>query len=392
MRDDANRVVPQGGGGGTHVRIAGATQHAAVGFVMHEAAPGEQVEVLTRAALTSDSSEFYTYIEQIPGIIGARDVFINWDSTFQFLALLHEDGTGDLYLNDFPVMIQAQARRDIQAGEAVGEEDLGDIRSLQFPTITVAATDKIIYCFKCGWKFGLYFDLDRRKPMDAEQLWATLGGLYRYLRFQYVYKVLQGGPQFERMMRDGWFPFVELLGNRYRTLLRAYRKDPPDEADVEKVVAAFGEELCDRLTQRWQKHPVLAEKRVLLEAGMNAFLKGGAEGAIHSIKTLLPEIEGILRMLYLKETGRGDNVKVPELIAHIVEKGRAKAGSEHSLLLPAPFLEYLRDVFFANFNLEIGQVALSRHSASHGVARAEEYTRVRALQAILVLDQIACYL
>jgi hypothetical protein len=70
MRDDANRVVPQGGGGGTHVRIAGATQHAAVGFVMHEAAPGEQVEVLTRAALTSDSGEFYTYIEQIPGIIG----------------------------------------------------------------------------------------------------------------------------------------------------------------------------------------------------------------------------------------------------------------------------------------------------------------------------------
>jgi hypothetical protein len=359
---------------------------------MHEAAPGEQVEVLTRAALTSDSGEFYTYIEQIPGIIGARDVFINWDSTFQFLALLHEDGTGDLYLNDFPVMIEAQARRDIQAGEAVGEEDLGDIRRLQFPTITIAATDKIIYCFKCGWKFGLYFDLDRRKPMDTEQLWATLGGLYRYLRFQYVYKVLQGGPQFERMMRDGWFPFVELLGNRYRTLLRAYRKDPPDEADVDKVVAAFGEELCGRIRQRWQKHPVLAEKRVLLEAGVNAFLKGGEEGAIHCIKTLLPEIEGILRMLYLKETGRGDNVKVPELIAHIVEKGRAKAGSEHSLLLPQPFLEYLRDVFFANFNLETGQVALSRHSASHGVARAEEYTRVRALQAILVLDQIACYL
>src|SRR2546427_3465094 len=166
MRDDANKVFPKGTA--THIRLQNPTRGACLGFVMNDAKPGEQFRLLTRAAVTSDSQDFYTYIEKIPGIVGALDIFINWDAIFQFLALLHEDGTGELYLNDFPVEIEAQARRNIEAGEAGGEDDLGDIRRLRFPTVTVATTDKGIYCFKSGWKFGLYFDLEPRSPLGLD--------------------------------------------------------------------------------------------------------------------------------------------------------------------------------------------------------------------------------
>jgi hypothetical protein len=53
-----------------------------------------------------------------------------------------------------------------------------------------------------------------------------------------------------------------------------------------------------------------------------------------------------------------------------------------------PFLTYLRDVVFARFDTVSGRVAMSRNSSSHGVAPAELYTQERALQTILVLDQI----
>ncbi len=145
------------------------------------------------------------------------------------------------------------------------------------------------------------------------------------------------------------------------------------------------------MEERWWKNAAFGEKRALLEAGVKAFLRGDEEGAIHCIKTLLPEIEGILRMLYLSETGRGSKVKAADPVDHIIQKGRKAAGSPHSLLLPDVFLRYLKEVFFAEFNLETGKVILSRHSSSHGVARPEDYTQVRALQAILVLDQIAFY-
>lgn len=389
MKVDLAKVFPREKMG--HIRVEGVADVA--GFATQQAAPGENVKVLTSAALTSDHSEFYVYIEQIPKLVSAPGIFIQWDGVYQFLAVLHAEGSADLYLNGFPTAIEIQARRDIEAGEAVSEGDIGDVRRLKFPGIPIGESDRVIYCFKCGWKFGLFFDLDRRdRPLDVDAMSLALGSLFRYLKYQYVYNVLENRPQFERLMKEGWFPFVELLGNRYRALLRAYRRAPAAQAEIDKVVSTVDEKACERMKQRWWKHPVLAEKRTILEAGMNAFLRGDAEGAIHAIKTFLPEIEGVLRILYFRETGRGDQVRTPDLITHIIEKGRTKGGSEYSLLLPGSFLEYLRDVFFANFNLETGEIALSRHTAAHGVARPEEYTSARALQAVLVLDQIVTYL
>ena len=105
------------------------------------------------------------------------------------------------------------------------------------------------------------------------------------------------------------------------------------------------------------------------------------------IKILGTEIEGLLRMIYRTDTGKG-KIKVNQLLVHITDKARAVAGSDHSLLMAVPFLDYLRGVVFANFDVEAGEIELSRNTVGHGVAQAEQYTKARALQMILVLDQI----
>ncbi len=75
-------------------------------------------------------------------------------------------------------------------------------------------------------------------------------------------------------------------------------------------------------------------------------------------------------------------------LKHIADKAKTKAGSDRSLLLARPFLEYLEQQAFRNFDVNSGDVPLSRHSSSHGEASPQLYTKARALQVILVLDQI----
>ena len=57
-----------------------------------------------------------------------------------------------------------------------------------------------------------------------------------------------------------------------------------------------------------------------------------------------------------------------------------------------PLRELLDTFLFRGFDLEHGTVDLSRHSVAHGVAAADQYTRIRALQVILSLDQMHHYI
>ena len=345
--------------------------------------------LLTRATTNSDEPEFYKYIEQLSNpVFNKVGVFPN--AVYQFLILIHNDLSADLYINDFPVNIEIMAKRDMKKMEPVTQRDIADIRRLKFPNIKMVETDKVICCFKVGWKFGLFFDLNRE--LDTDDMSLTLGTLYRYLSFQYVYEVLETETQFEEMIKDGWFPFIEIIGAEYKSLSETYQNKFHFEDTIDKIVSNFDKARIERITNRWWRNKIFTEKKDILQAGFNAFLRGDNEGYINCIKTLLPEVEGIIRYQYLKDTGKGKNIGLKELLPHLIEKGGEKTGADYSLLLPLPFLRYLKDVVFSHFDLETGQVDLSRHSVSHGVARAEAYTKVRALQTILVLDQIYFYI
>jgi hypothetical protein len=359
------------------------------GFSLTNVEKGHYAWLLTRATTNSDEPEFYKYVEELSNPFFNK-VGVFRDAVYQFLILIHKDLSADLYINDFPVAIDIMAKRDINKGEAIAKRDIADIRRLKFPNIKIVDTDKVIYCFKEGWKFGLFFDLNRELDIDAMAL--TLGTLYRYLSFQYVYEVLEKETQFEEMLKDGWFPFIEIIGAEYKSLSEAYRNKFHFEERIDKIVGNFDKARIEKITNKWWKKQIFEDKKELLQAGINAFLRSNNDGYINCLKTLLSEVDGIIRLQYFADTGKGKDISITDLLSHILEKGRIKSGSEYSLLLPLPFFRYLKDVIFASFNLDTEKLDLSRHSSSHGVARPEAYTRIRALQAILVLDQIYFYL
>lgn len=364
------------------------------GFALSNAAAGDKVSVCTRAPLTSDEDLFYAVMESIgSAILSKAGLFV--DGINQFLAVLHDDDTADLYVNEFPVFLKTTAKADMTKGQVISLDDIADIRSLEFPRGLIGETDRFVYCFKVGWKFGLFFDLKRQSDpdyqLDLRKTGEAIGNLYRYLAFQHVYKTLESKPQFERMMNDGWFPFVELLSSDFKVISQIYDGGFDIDERMSQLLERFDVVRMSRITGRWWRHTLFTEKQPILQAGVNAFLQNTHEGDILCLKTLISEIEGLMRVLLYREKGMA-NPKTKEMADHVGAKGLSKAGPTDSLLFPVQFTDYLNSVVFRGFDLASGNVSLSRHSSAHGIARPEQYTRARALQTILALDQIQFYL
>lgn len=359
------------------------------GFALTNVPKDHYFWLLQKQSLTSDEPDFYSRIEQLANPFLGK-VAVSPDRVSQFLVLIHRDLSADLFLNDFQVLIEMMAKRDVKKMEVVRKRDIADIRRLRFPAIKIDKTDKVVYCFKVGWKFALFFDLTRE--FDLKEAELALGTLYRRLSFEYVFKTLESGRQFGEMLKDGWFPFLELIGGDYEEIGKAYENKFGFEGRIERILSGFDSGRISRITGRWWSKDIFQKRKEILEAGISSFVRGGNEGYINCINTLLPQVEGIIRIQYLSETGKGEKVNLPELLKYVIEKGKTKGVSDSSLLLPEPFLKYLKDVVYCPFNLETGKVDLSRHSSSHGVAKPEAYTKSKALQAILLLDQIYFYI
>jgi hypothetical protein len=364
------------------------------GFAMETAKKGEMLKVLARAAIISDQIDFFTFIDQISGQFLAKlGIFI--DAVYQFLIIIHNNLSADIYVNDFPTEVEIFINRNIEKGELVSVRDVVDIKTFKFPDIPIADTDKVIYCFKVSWKFALFFDLARDKQkLDIDSMYLTLGKLYRYLSFQYVYEVMESEREFEEMLKDGWFPFVELISSEdFKILIEMYNNKDKIKLNFDNFIAKFDKQRIEKLTEKWWTKNIFNEKKNILQAGISAYLLNNNIGYINCIKTLLTEIEGIIRLQYYDDSEiRKKKPSITELLKYIFKKAKDKTGSEYSLLLPLPFFKYLDKFIYSNFQFEKGKLNLSRHSISHGVARASDYTKERALQIIFILDQIYFYI
>ena len=188
------------------------------------------------------------------------------------------------------------------------------------------------------------------------------------------------------MLKDGWFPFIQLLGKDFEKLSRCYNEKKHFNLLISGFLKQFDKNRIDSFTQYWWDKAILNEKRTLIEAGINAYLLGTEAGFINCIKNLFTEIEGIFRLTYFREKGTDPNFS--QLKTFIKEKASNSFNVENSLGFPDIFFNYADLFLFKNFSISECNVELSRHSVSHGVASSTKYTQTSALQLILTLDQI----
>jgi len=352
---------------------------------------GETVKIWTRLCLTSDDRLFHRIADGLNGhiehVVRRAGQAVNLKHAHTVLLVIHPDNTGDLWVDTAAVTIRIMPKRDLVAGGIVFESDIADVTEMAFPLVAIEKEDRAVCIFREGWRFGLFFDFNPAGDFSVADMQRDLGTMHRRLRYRDLYDALADTTIFSRLVEAGWFPFVEIMGSEFR-VLADFCEAGFDLAEEEaRLVTKFDSARLEHMSKRWMVKSHFAGKEPLLRSAVRAFLAGDA---VPVIKIVLTEIEGILAEAYRAIHGKG--ARLPVLLDFAITSAEQKAGQADTLLFPAAFAHYLKSHTFANFDpaTNTGK-ASSRHAVGHGAANAESYTPVRALQALLTLDQLAFY-
>lgn len=353
------------------------------GFVEKSARSGETVPVIRRAFLTS-FDQFHTKI-----MGEAVRQFVGHERDINNLLVVIRGDVANIY-RKFPITLLIRTKADIKQYHAVFKNQILDIEGVQFKDIyfnlDVQDGDKFLWLFRNEFSFGLYFDFSGE--MKAEELSPTLGKCYRSLEYYAICSYFKESNNAKILYSKGWFPFIQLIGDELERLISVNSEDM--DIVVESIIKGFTKEKIESFTNYWYSNTIFAGKKKLINAGIAAFLSNTEEGSINCIKNLVPEIEGVIRLSYHK-----DNSKKPtteELKNYLIKKAKQKFSNDDSFGFTGLFADYLNNVIFKGFDVEKNLVDFSRHSVGHGVANDDLFTRERALQCILTLDQIYFYL
>ncbi|MBD2075549.1 hypothetical protein H6F86_16920 [Phormidium sp. FACHB-592] len=359
------------------------------GFCAETVADGETAIVVQKTFITSLEKDFLLIAKNFLSLIVPFDPGASLNS---LLVIIKPDNKGYIYY-DFPFGFQVVAKRDLKAHHAVFKKDIVDITSVFFKDVVIDLNpqdgDRVIWLFRQNWTFGLFFDLSG--TLKSESVLEEMGVYYRKLAYLSEYLFLEKSSNFTRILEDGWFPFVTLIGESMEDLRTYYEEGEEHPSIMERLISSFDEERLTDITSRWWGNPLFNSKKKILQAGVNSYLANTEEGYINSVKNLSTELEGIIRVSYYTDYGKNPS-SIKELKEYITNKGKNKFSSLGSLCFPDKFLDYLSGYIFKSFDVQAGKIPESRHSVAHGVAQDDVYNREFALKIILTLDNIYFFL
>jgi hypothetical protein len=306
------------------------------------------------------------------------------------IAVIKKDDTGLVYRH-FPMQIGIRTKKEKKQYEVVFENELLDINKVEFVDdifkLDIADEDKFVWLFRKNWKFGLFFDFTG--GLKTNELAQELATHYKHLMFFNYYAAKQERDSFIELIKDGWFPFVQLLGSDFEQLIQHYRDDKKYDFQIKGILDNFDKDKVYAFSEQWWGNSIFNDKRGILEAGIEAYFQNSTSGYVNATKTLSTEIEGIIRVAYFREKGK--NPSTADLKEYVQTCGSQKFSAD-SLGFPELFYEYMNHSIFQGFNLNSDEIPSSRHSYAHGVAKLENYNQIRAFQLILTLDQIYFFL
>lgn len=361
------------------------------GFADSAASEGQEVKIITRLAITSDQPGFHRLAESIAGVIRTwamdAQMAVEIGDCKMVLLVIKPSQTAELWLDTAAIAVKCIVARDVVAGAPVFQHEIADLIAMQFPCVDFGKQDQVLCLMRKAWGFALAFDMNPSADLDMEAFGRELGRLYRQLSFRHLYEVVGNPESLDRLMAQGWFPFVEILHQEFPEII-GHHEGGLALAEVESaIVAKFNQERLDHMLSRWLAKPHFAAKEALLSEGIEAFIQGRP---ITAIKILVTEIEGILNIAYRADNGKAGKTKA--LLAFAIESAETRTGGPGTLFLTTEFNRYLLNYTFASYDPEnLSEGAISRHLVGHGDAGSGSYTLVKALQVILTLDQLAFY-
>lgn len=356
------------------------------GIATENASPNQTIRILTKAFIDSFDPRFDKYSNNLLSAVISSHEIATLDN---ILVVIKTDNKAYIY-RIFPLKFTVLATRDIAKGTIITSNDIADISRALFSDdlfeIDIKDNDRVIYQFRRGHRFGLYFDLSGVSSNDFRE--KDIAYYYKSFIYKSMFDFLSIDANQELIIKDGWFPFIRLIGAPFESLIEYYSDDKKYEYYISRLLDSFTPVSINSLMNSWWKKKIFLDKKEIIEAGVQAYIEGNY---VNCIKNLASEIEGLIRYsLYLETQDNNPTTRI--IMNYLVNKGVSKFNDDRALGFPVLFSKYLEDSIFAGFDIADASIVTSRHSVGHGVARFDNYTKIRAFQLILTMDQIFYYL
>jgi hypothetical protein len=348
---------------------------------------GEPCSLIAREFTSSEDGElFISKLEGIPsqliGMVPAGHR-VPYSMVDNLLAVIRRDRTAFIWLNDVPTRLAIRAKRAIEAGQPVGEDDIADVDRIDFQGIEIPDDAGVLWIFSQRWRKGLYFDLEPlHGPVPVRRsydLGEHLARHYAYLSFQHIFKLSED--DWAKLFSCQWFPFISLKQATIRDLISHARHDFDLNALTDRIDREIVAELSTKL-DTWKRNVFFSDHLPILQQAVERHVAGDY---ISSISILFPRIEGLMRTYHLA-TKSLSQMGQSELAATVTE-GIARPADSLSLFLPARFRRFLTEVYFAHFD-PAAPSDLSRNTVSHGVAPVSQFDKKGSLLGLLIVDQL----
>ena len=358
-----------------------------VGYALEAAKKGELVKVVYREfTSTEDGQHFILILEGLTsGILQRIPSQIKPSQVDHMLVIYDQAGKAKVYVNNLTLRTFVQVTRPVQAGEYIYKDDLSDIKSLDFG-VSIPNDAGFLFLFSVGWRKGLFYDFGPICGPNAQvskyDINSVLAQAYCHVLFQERFSVTDA--EWASLFSSQWFLFLGLRDSTIDTLISHIRSGwDPDEKLDEIVSEVKGR--APQMLNSWRKHSAFLPHIEILERAIERFQD---DDHISCTGLLFPRIEGILRThhssLYAQNSPSAKNL-AESAVANKIE-------TDISLLLPHRFDDYLRDIYFKNFDPNSHDIDVSRHSVSHGVATASKFNQKSAVIGILIIHQLFYFL
>jgi hypothetical protein len=361
------------------------------GYALSTAKPGEMVKISTREFCSSeDGDHFIRRLEGIPSdILGKLPTEFGFrpSSVDHLLAVIRQDKTATIYVNELKILGLMQAKRDVKQGDLVFSNDIADLKAIRFADVEVPADAGVVFLFSVGWRKGLFFDLAPIQPQsDGPRDYdfsILLGQFYAYLMFQEYFKISE--PAWNRLFSHGWFPFISLRTETVQELVNFANA----EWNLDEMLCKVSAEVKSGLPnwyEKWKQGGYLFDHIDFLGVAVERFL---TSDYISAVSVLYPRIEGVMRSYHIAVTPNA-----PQTQAGLIKSSLSSIDPvlrPRAPLLPEKFRMYMSDVYFANFD-PMSPRGLSRNTVAHGVAPLDEYSEKAAIIGFLILEQLSFYM
>jgi hypothetical protein len=298
------------------------------------------------------------------------------------LAIIRRDRSVTLYVNELKLVSTIRIARVCEAGEPISKDDVIDIDETKLSDLAIPDDAGLIIVISQGWRKATLFDFinigAEEKTSRHYDIWPTLGQLVAQLIFQERLSITDD--DWKQLFAARWFPFAGLRNSTMESVIGHARAG----WGVSELLPTLETEMLlkvDGFLDSWKKKEQFKAHIPLLEVAVERFK---ARDYISCTSIVFPRIEGVLRAHHALSSPTE-----PRTQATLSEKAVGSIShNPYSLLLPLRFQEYLRQVFFANFDDQDSSIPVSRNSAGHGVADAADFNLETAVLGLLICHQL----